>query len=89
VRVYYSPEVIEWLEHDRQGTLPDGAIIIKVFPLRRCVTRATPPLPMQWTVMTRDSAAWSTAGSDYFSSNPHNANPPPPRSPTRRVSSPS
>ena len=29
VRVYYSPAVIAWLKSDRQGTLPDGAMIVK------------------------------------------------------------
>lgn len=29
VRVYYSPEVTEWLCNDRQGDIPDGAMIIK------------------------------------------------------------
>lgn len=29
VRVHYSPEVVDWLENDRQGELPDGAMIVK------------------------------------------------------------
>jgi hypothetical protein len=29
VRIYYSPEVIDWLCNDRQGELPEGATIIK------------------------------------------------------------
>ena len=29
VRIYYSPEVIGWLCSDRQGTIADGAMIIK------------------------------------------------------------
>jgi mono/diheme cytochrome c family protein len=29
VRIYYSPEVILWLEGGRKGVLPDGAIIVK------------------------------------------------------------
>ena len=29
VRVYYSPEMIDWLCTDRTGTIPDGATIIK------------------------------------------------------------
>lgn len=28
-RIFYSPEVIEWLEGGRQGELPDGSIIVK------------------------------------------------------------
>ena len=29
VRLFYSPEVIEWLCGDRQGEIPDGAVIVK------------------------------------------------------------
>ncbi|WP_353571768.1 hypothetical protein [Candidatus Albibeggiatoa sp. nov. BB20] len=29
VRIYYSPEVIQWLVNGRKGKLPDGAMIIK------------------------------------------------------------
>lgn len=29
VRIYYSPEVMAWLENDRQGDLPDGSMIVK------------------------------------------------------------
>lgn len=29
VRIYYSPEVLRWLENGRRGDLPDGAMIIK------------------------------------------------------------
>jgi len=29
VRIFYSPEVYQWLKNDRQGTLPDGAMIVK------------------------------------------------------------
>jgi len=29
VRIYYSPEIIAWLEGDRQGAIPDGAMIVK------------------------------------------------------------
>ena len=29
VRIYYSPEVVEWLCHDRQGPIKDGAMIVK------------------------------------------------------------
>ncbi len=29
VRIYYSPEVITWLEGGRKGSVPDGALIIK------------------------------------------------------------
>ncbi len=29
VRIYYSPEVIKWLKNNREGDIPDGAMIIK------------------------------------------------------------
>ena len=29
VRIFYSPEVIAWLENNREGELPDGSIIVK------------------------------------------------------------
>src|SRR5215469_17996425 len=29
VRIFYSPEVSKWLLGDRQGEIPDGAVIIK------------------------------------------------------------
>ncbi|GLS27423.1 hypothetical protein GCM10007877_31420 [Marinibactrum halimedae] len=29
VRIFYSPGVMKWLENDRQGDIPDGAMIIK------------------------------------------------------------
>ncbi len=35
VRIYYSPGVVTWLEGERKGTIPDGAMIIKEM--------ATPP----------------------------------------------
>ena len=35
VRIYYSPEVIAWLEGGRDGAIPDGAMVVKEM--------ATPP----------------------------------------------
>ena len=29
VRIFYSPEVMRWLDGDRQGDLPDGAMMVK------------------------------------------------------------
>ncbi|AZZ94952.1 hypothetical protein EUZ85_00370 [Hahella sp. KA22] len=29
VRIFYSPEVMRWLENGRQGDIPDGAMIVK------------------------------------------------------------
>jgi hypothetical protein len=86
VRVYYSPEVIDWLIGGRQGGIPDGAIIIKEMyppPAARYDGVAERDLPKpNWTVMTRDRAGsvdgwfWS-----YFDSNPTGADPPIPQAP--------
>ncbi|WP_162497485.1 cytochrome P460 family protein, partial [Roseovarius dicentrarchi] len=35
VRIYYGPQVIDWLEGGRQGDIPDGAMVVKEM--------ATPP----------------------------------------------
>ncbi|MCB1041935.1 MAG: hypothetical protein KDC35_03290 [Acidobacteria bacterium] len=37
VRIYYSPEVMAWLESGREGVLPDGAMIIKEMFLQPAV----------------------------------------------------
>ena len=29
IKIYYSPELVEWLCNERQGDLPDGAMVIK------------------------------------------------------------
>jgi hypothetical protein len=33
LRVYYSPEIVDWLCSGRQGTIPDGAMIMKAMSL--------------------------------------------------------
>lgn len=55
VRVYYSDDVVTWLEGGRQGAIPDGAMIVK---------EMYPGLPGPkdhvvdgWAVMVRDSQA--------------------------------
>ncbi|EPX85991.1 hypothetical protein [Salipiger mucosus] len=35
VRMYYSPEIVDWLEGGREGRVPDGAVVVKEM--------ATPP----------------------------------------------
>ena len=85
VRIYYSPEVITWLEAGRpQGELPNGAMIIKEMyepPAARYADNQE-IVPTQWTVMVRDTDGshdgwfWT-----YFSSNPENSNPPVPQQP--------
>lgn len=58
IRVYYSPEVVEWMKKPEKsrGTIPDNAIIIKVqFPL----PAGTGDTPTSFTVMVRDNqASW-------------------------------
>ncbi len=65
VRIYYSPEVIDWLCTGRQGALPDGAMIIKemhvITPALDVVTDddgcmdITADLsPLAWAMMIRD-----------------------------------
>jgi hypothetical protein len=83
VRVYYSPEMIDWLEGGRQGQPVDGAMLIKEMyepPAARYEGRVDQTIPNQWTVMVRDQAGahdgwfWS-----YFSSNPQGTDPPVPQ----------
>ena len=59
VRVFYSPEVMEWLLKNRQGTIPDGAMIIKeMFPGPAGKYQDGPqPKVNDWTVMVKDSKA--------------------------------
>jgi len=86
VRVYYSPEVMQWLVGGRKGRIADGGIIIKEMydpPAVRYEGLSEAELPMPtWTVMTRDSAGsvdgwfWS-----YFDSNPGHSDPPVPQEP--------
>jgi hypothetical protein len=69
LRVYYSPEVVDWLCNGRQGELPDGAAIIKamdiVFDLVGVDVGADgcmdiknagpplPPFPLLWAPMIK------------------------------------
>lgn len=56
-RIYYSPNVITWLAGGRQGTIPDGSMIIKEqydAPAARWLTKTPPPVS-DWTIMIRDS----------------------------------
>ena len=62
VRVWYSPETIEWLEGGRRGPLPDGAMFIKEQyqpPAERHAGKSEEELwesLESWTVMVKDSA---------------------------------
>lgn len=61
-RVWYSPEVIVWLEGGREGRIPDGAIIVKEAfdpPAARysgMPAAALDSAVRSWTVMVRDSS---------------------------------
>lgn len=72
VRIWYSPEVVDWLCSDRSTTLKDGAMIIKemhsdsdyqtlgIDPTAQCLTISAAPEtiePTSWTVMVRDNDA--------------------------------
>lgn len=58
VKVYYSPEVLQWLVSGRQGEVPDGAMIIKeMYPPPAARYVGPPPDPQEWTVMVRDKEA--------------------------------
>ena len=60
VRIYYSPEVYDWLKNGRQGDIPDGAMIIKEMfptPAARYTDLAADGINDQlsmWTYMVRD-----------------------------------
>jgi hypothetical protein len=62
VRIYYSPEVIDWLDGGRKGSIPDGSVIIKEMfdpPAARYDSTAPAALDSMvtaWAVMVRDSA---------------------------------
>ncbi len=67
VRIYYSPEVVDWLCDGRQGELPAGAAIIKEMNLigdrldvsvddDGCMTINAEPLPLAWATMIKSGA---------------------------------
>ncbi len=61
VRVFYSPEVLDWMTGGRKGSIPDGAMIIKEMftpPAVRWDTTTGARLDSSvsgWAVMVRDS----------------------------------
>ncbi len=66
VRIYYSPEMMDWLCNDRQGEIEDGAIIIKEMHSidadlvdvdgQSCMRVDSQDIkPTSWAVMTRHS----------------------------------
>lgn len=74
VKVFYSPEVWEWLKNkNRQGQIPDGALIVKEMfpaPAREGSTLSA------WTVMVKDKKGaydgwyWSYHAPNYKPDNP-------------------
>ncbi|HKP01899.1 MAG TPA: cytochrome P460 family protein [Chthoniobacterales bacterium] len=60
VKIYYSPEIMTWLTGGREGTIPDGAMIIKeqyAAPAARYQLASNPPASgfIDWTIMIKDS----------------------------------
>ena len=74
VKVFYSPEVWDWLRvRDRQGEIPDGAVIVKeMFPSPANEGSAL----SAWTVMVKDKKGaydgwyWSFHAPNYTPDNP-------------------
>jgi hypothetical protein len=67
VRIYYSPEIIDWLCAGRTGHIPDGAMIVKethaiepcldvALDADGCMVIRADPEPDSWTVMIKASA---------------------------------
>ena len=58
VRVFYSEEVVAWLDNNREGAIPDGAMIVKeMHPLPEDIAMQNEGTPAGWAVMLRDSTA--------------------------------
>jgi hypothetical protein len=68
VRIYYSPEMVDWLCGDRAGAIPDGAMLIKeMHPIDstlditldadQCMQINADVLPTSWTIMIKASKA--------------------------------
>lgn len=90
VKIFYSPEVVDWMCGDRTTDIPDGAMIIKSMHSINsglgieleddaCMDITEDPEPGSWTVMIKNNAA-STDGWywGYYSatSTPDAGNPP-------------
>jgi hypothetical protein len=85
VRIYYSPEIIDWLCDGRDGEIPDGAVIVKemhsIEPCldialddEGCMVIKTDPAPNSWAVMIKASTAsqdgWYWAGASLAPDDP-------------------
>ncbi|MEQ9618504.1 MAG: hypothetical protein RIG61_04960 [Deltaproteobacteria bacterium] len=77
VRIYYSPEVIDWLCNDGAGEIPDGAMIVKemhsineeldiALDSEGCMVINADVEPDSWTIMVKESGeshdGWYWAG---------------------------
>lgn len=81
VRIYYSPEMMDWLCGGREGDIPVNAMLIKemhnidsslgIDPNGLCLIVQTPPdqiKPTSWTVMTRNGDSFD----GWYWANPAN-----------------
>ncbi|MDA2920612.1 hypothetical protein MYX76_14150 [Desulfobacterota bacterium AH_259_B03_O07] len=68
VRIYYSPEIINWLCNNREGPIPDGAMIIKeqhpideslgiVTDSEGCIDITASVSPTAWTIFIKNNQA--------------------------------
>ncbi|MCL4246026.1 MAG: cytochrome P460 family protein, partial [Candidatus Dadabacteria bacterium] len=68
VKIYYSPEMMEWLCSGRQGEVPDGSMIVKemhsindglqiTMDSEGCMVINADVLPTSWTVMVKQNGA--------------------------------
>ena len=57
VRIYYSPEIMNWLVANRTGAIPDGAMIIKEqYKAPAAQYQLNKPEPVSnWTIMIKDA----------------------------------
>lgn len=61
VRVYYSPEIVEWMNSGRkEGEIRDGGTIVKeMYPMPAAQQKDAFPPPGGWAIMVRDKkGAW-------------------------------
>src|SRR5947209_25663 len=57
VKIYYSPKIMKWLMHDRQGVIEDGAMIVKeqYTPPAAQYQLTAPEKVSDWTIMIKDA----------------------------------
>lgn len=68
VKIYYSPEVVQWMCSDRSSPLPDGAMVIKAMhgidqdlgielKDNACMEITQDPEPSSWTIIVKNAEA--------------------------------